>query len=187
MEKEKLRKEYLAKRKELTSQSVKLDSLKITDILSQNFKLENKTVHCFVPIAKNNEVDTWLMIDRIMETGKVVISKSNFEENTMSHFYFEKDTELVKNNFDILEPVNAVSCEVKDIDVVLIPLLAFDEKGNRVGYGGGFYDRFIAELPEKTQLIGLSLFDPVTEIKDLNTFDKKMQVCITPEEIYYFD
>ena len=77
--------------------------------------------------------------------------------------------------------------QLKDIDVVLLPLLAFDEKGNRVGYGGGFYDRFIAQLPEKTQLIGLSLFEPVEEIKDLNTFDKRMQVCITPEEIYYFD
>lgn len=187
MDKNLIRKEYLAKRKALESQFVKIESLKISDILTQNFKLENKTVHCYIPIAKNNEIDTWLLIDRIMERGKVVIPKSNFEDNSMSHFYFEKETKLVMNKYDILEPENAKPCDVKDIDVVLLPMLAFDNKGNRVGYGGGFYDRFIAELPEKTKLIGLSLFEPVEEIKDLNTFDKRMQVCITPKEIYYFD
>ena len=187
MTKKNLRKEYLAKRKELTSQFVKIESLKISDILTQNFKLEDKTVHCFIPIAKNNEVDTWLIIDRVMEKGKVVIPKSNFEDNSMAHFYFEKDTQLVLNKFDILEPENANPCEINDVDVLLIPMLVFDKQGNRVGYGGGFYDKFIAELPEKTKLIGLSLFEPIDEIKDLNTFDKKMHVCITPKEIYYFD
>lgn len=187
MNKKSLRKEYLAKRKKLESQFVKIESLKISDILTQNFDLKNKTVHCFIPIVKNNEIDTWLLIDRIMEHGKVAVPKSNFEDNSMSHFYFEKDTQLVMNKYDILEPENAKSCEIKNIDIVLLPMLAFDKQGNRVGYGGGFYDRFIAELPEKTQLIGLSLFEPVEEIKDLNTFDKKMHVCITPKEIYYFD
>ena len=105
----------------------------------------------------------------------------------MSHFYFEKNTKLVMNKYDILEPENAKICPINEIDVVLLPLLIFDKKGYRVGYGGGFYDRFIAELPENTQLIGLSLFEPVEEIKDLNTFDKKMHHCITPTEIYHFD
>ena len=187
MTKKEIRKEYLTKRKALESQFIKIESLKISDILTQNFNLEGKTVHCFIPISKNNEIDTWLIIDRIMENGKVVVPKSNFEDNSMTHFYFEKDTELVLNKYDILEPKNAKPSEVKDIDIVLLPMLAFDKKGNRVGYGGGFYDRFIAELPETIQLIGLSLFEPVEEIKDLNTFDKKMQVCITPKEIYYFD
>lgn len=187
MVKKELRKEYLTKRKGLDSQFVKIESLKISDILTQNFNLDNKTVHCFIPIIKNNEVDTWLIIDRIMEKGKVAVPKSNFNDNTLSHFYFEKDTQLAMSKFDILEPVGANPCSVSDIDVVLIPLLTFDTNGYRIGYGGGFYDRFIAELPEKTQLIGLSLFEPIDEIKDLNTFDKKMHVCITPKDIFYFD
>ncbi|MDB4088524.1 5-formyltetrahydrofolate cyclo-ligase [Flavobacteriales bacterium] len=187
MTKQEIRKEYLSKRKELETQFVKIESLKISDILTQNFKLEGKTVHCFIPIAKNNEVDTWLLIDRIMENGKVVISKSNFKDNTLSHFYFEKETQLALSKFDILEPVGAKSCPIDELDIVLIPLLTFAANGYRVGYGGGFYDRFITELPEKTQLIGLSLFEPIDEIKDLNTFDKKMHVCITPKEIFYFD
>jgi 5-formyltetrahydrofolate cyclo-ligase len=187
MTKKELREQYLSKRKGLTSQFVKLESLKITDIFSQNFEVENKTIHCFIPIEKNNEIDTWLLIDRIMEKGRVVVPKANFADNSMSHYYFEKDTELVKNNYGILEPVSAEPCQIENIEVVLLPLLAFDKKGFRVGYGGGFYDRFIAQLPDTTQLIGLSLFDSVDEIKDLDTFDKKMGACITPTELYYFE
>ncbi len=187
MQKKALRKEYLQKRKSLSSQFVKLESLKISDVLSQNFELEGKTVHCFIPMAQNNEIDTWLLIDRIMEKGRVVVPKANFEDNSMTHFYFEKDTELVQNKYGILEPSKAKECKIEDIDIVLLPMLVCDKKGYRVGYGGGFYDRFIAQLPQKTQLIGLSLFDPIDEIKELDTFDKKMHHCITPTEIYSFD
>jgi len=187
MKKKALRIEYLQKRKSFSSHFVKLESLKISDILSQNFELEGKTVHCFIPIAQNNEIDTWLLIDRIMEKGRVVVPKANFEDNSMTHFYFEKDTELTPNNYGILEPTNANQCQTDDIDIVLLPMLVCDKKGYRVGYGGGFYDRFIAQLPQKTQLIGLSLFDPTEEIKDLDTFDKKMNHCITPTEIFNFD
>ncbi|MGB1040413.1 MAG: 5-formyltetrahydrofolate cyclo-ligase [Flavobacteriales bacterium] len=187
MTKSELRKAYLTKRKELSSQFVKIESLKISDIFSQNFDFEDKVVHCFIPIAKNNEIDTWLLIDRIMEKGKVVVPKANFENSSMTHFYFEKDTELIQNQHGILEPNNAELCGIEDIDVVLLPLLTFDNDGYRVGYGGGFYDRFLSQLPSKTQLIGLSLFEPVDEIKDLNTFDKKMHHCITPTEIYSFE
>ena len=187
MTKSELRQEYLTKRKELSSQFVKIESLKISDILSQNFDLVNKSVHCFIPIAKNNEVDNWLLIDRIMEKGRVVVPKANFEDNSMTHFYFEKNTELVQNQYDILEPKNAKECKVEKIDIVLLPMLIFDQQGFRVGYGGGFYDRFLSQLSPKTQLIGLSLFEPVEEIKDLDTFDKRMHFCITPTEIYSFE
>lgn len=187
MTKSELRKEYLTKRKGLSSQFVKIESLKISDIFSQNFDCQDKTVHCFVPITKNNEIDTWLLIDRIMKKGRVVVPKSNFEDNSLTHFYFEKNTELIQNKFNILEPKNAKECVVENIDIVLLPLLIFNNEGYRIGYGGGFYDRFLAKLPKKTQLIGLSLFEPVKEIKDLNTFDKKMHHCITPTEIYSFE
>jgi 5-formyltetrahydrofolate cyclo-ligase len=187
MDKRDVRKKYLNKRNSLSAQFVKLESLKISDIISQNFKMEGKTVHCFIPISKKNEIDTWLLIDRIMEKGRVVVPKANFKDNSMSHFYFEKDTKLVQNKYGILEPKNAEKCNVEDIDIVLLPLLAFDKKGYRVGYGGGFYDRFIAQLSKKTQLIGLSLFEPIDEIKDIDTFDKKMHCCISPTQIFYFE
>ena len=113
MNKKQIRKEYLTKRKSLSSQFVKLESLKISDIVSQNFTLESKTVHCFIPIEKNNEIDTWLLIDRIMEKGSVVVPKTNFEDNSMTHFYFEKNTELVLNSRGILEANEAKKLKLR--------------------------------------------------------------------------
>ena len=186
MTKQEFREKYLVKRKELSSVFVAVESLKITDILTQNFDIKGKTVHCFVPITKNNEIDTWLLIDRILEVGKVVIPKTNLKENTLCHYYFDKSTELELSKFKILEPVNAKECNPKEIDIVIVPLLIFDKEGSRIGYGGGFYDRFISELNPKTKLIGVSLFEPIEKIKDLHKFDKKLNFCITPTELYSF-
>ena len=190
MIKKDLRKKYLSRRKELTSTQVKLDSLRITDILTQNFSIKEKTVHCFIPIVNNNEIDTWLLIDRVLEVGKVVVPKvpkANSNEKNLTHFYFDKDTTLELSKYGILEPINAPECNPEKIDIVVVPLLVFDKKGNRVGYGGGFYDRFIAQLNPETKLIGVSLFEPIELIEDLHEFDKKLDFCITPTNIYSFE
>jgi len=121
-----------------------------------------------------------------LENGKIAIPKTNLKENTLSHFYFDKNTALEVSSFGILEPINAKECNPKNIDIVIVPLLIFDKKGNRVGYGGGFYDRFIAQLNPKAKLIGVSLFEPIEEINDLHEFDKKLDYCVTPESIYSF-
>ena len=70
--------------------------------------------------------------------------------------------------------------------MVLVPLLGFDERGHRVGYGKGFYDRFLAECNPKIQKIGLSLFEPVAQIDDTSDFDIPLDACITPNRIWYF-
>lgn len=70
--------------------------------------------------------------------------------------------------------------------MVLIPLLAFDKNGYRVGYGKGFYDRFLAECRPDVVKVGLSVFEPIDEITDLNEFDIKMDFCITPNRVWQF-
>lgn len=70
--------------------------------------------------------------------------------------------------------------------MVLIPLLAFDKKGYRVGYGKGFYDRFLADCRPDVVKVGLSVFEPIDEIADLNEFDIKMDFCITPNRVWQF-
>jgi 5-formyltetrahydrofolate cyclo-ligase len=69
---------------------------------------------------------------------------------------------------------------------VLIPLLAFDRQGFRVGYGKGFYDRFLSLLSQKTIKIGLSNFAPVERIEDINKYDVKMDFCVTTEQVWHF-
>jgi len=69
------------------------------------------------------------------------------------------------------------------IDAVLIPLLAFDNQGFRVGYGGGFYDRFLPACRPEALKVGLSFFDPVDVIEDKDQYDIPMDYCVTPTEI----
>ena len=70
--------------------------------------------------------------------------------------------------------------------VVFIPLLAFDQKGNRVGYGKGFYDKFLEQCKPKTVKIGLSFFSTEEEISDIYKNDISLDYCVTPQTIYKF-
>lgn len=72
------------------------------------------------------------------------------------------------------------------IDIAFIPLLAFDTEGNRIGYGKGYYDRFLAKCRKDIITIGLSYFPPLDKVDDIEFFDKKIDFCITPESVYAF-
>jgi 5-formyltetrahydrofolate cyclo-ligase len=67
-----------------------------------------------------------------------------------------------------------------------VPLLAFDEKGFRVGYGKGFYDRFLKQCKDGGIKIGLSYFNPIDTIEDAGEFDVPLNFCITPQKVYVF-
>ena len=91
-----------------------------------------------------------------------------------------------QNEFGIPEPIYGNICEISKIDYVFVPLLCFDEEGNRVGYGQGFYDKFLSSCKDNCIKIGLSHFDPVYKIEDCNDMDIKLDFCITPNKTYAF-
>jgi 5-formyltetrahydrofolate cyclo-ligase len=93
---------------------------------------------------------------------------------------------LGRNKYDIPEPIHGKIVPALEIDAVFIPLLGFDVNGNRVGYGKGFYDRFLSECRPDVVKIGLSFFDPVEKINDLNKYDIPLDLCITPGKIWDF-
>jgi 5-formyltetrahydrofolate cyclo-ligase len=66
-------------------------------------------------------------------------------------------------------------------------MIGFDLQGNRVGYGKGFYDRFLERTRPDAIKVGLCLFPPVDQISDAAPFDIKMDVVVTPEQVYFFD
>ena len=104
----------------------------------------------------------------------------------MQHFQYSDEMELVKNSFGIAEPAGGETFSPDEIDLVLVPLLAFDERGYRVGYGKGYYDRFLSECREDVIKIGLSFFEPEEQIDDINQFDIPLNYCVTPQEVYEF-
>ena len=105
----------------------------------------------------------------------------------MTHFLLTDNTKIKKNEYNIPEPVNGLPVPPEMIDVVFVPLLAYDKQGNRVGYGKGFYDQFLAECKPETIKIGLSFFEAENQIEDVFEADVLLDYCITPTQTYTFN
>lgn len=145
-----------------------------------------KTLHSFLPITEKREPDTFLLIDWIAKNHpeiKILVPKADFGTALMTHHEYLGEEDLQKNLYNILEPQKG-SLHEGEIDMVIIPLLAFDKQGYRVGYGKGFYDRFLEGI--NAQKIGLSLYPAIEKIDDVNEHDIKLDFCITPTEIIKF-
>ena len=147
-------------------------------------------VHVFLPISKHNEVDTFSILNYFkLEHPEliVVVPRTNFKDLSIQNILYDHEyTILGRNKHDIPEPIHGKTITPVQIDVVFVPLLAFDVKGNRAGYGKGFYDRFLSECRPDVQKIGLSFFDPIEGIIDVNEFDIPLDLCITPGKTWIF-
>ena len=104
----------------------------------------------------------------------------------MKNYILSEEVILEENEYGIPEPINGIQINSEIIDVVFVPLLAYDSKGNRVGYGKGFYDKFLQILDSKTIKIGLSFFPPEELIKNIDEKDIKLDYCVSPEKIFNF-
>ncbi|MFM2358153.1 MAG: hypothetical protein RLY16_145 [Bacteroidota bacterium] len=106
--------------------------------------------------------------------------------NEMQCKYASDETEFVLNRYKIAEPISDIIVSPQDLDMVIVPLLCFDQNGFRVGYGKGYYDRLLAQCRSNCLFIGFSYFAPVEKIKDVNQWDIPLHLVITPEKTYRF-
>ena len=185
--KKELRLHYKNLRKELTEENIEEKSLEISNQLISLPIWDKSYYHVFLPIEKQKEVNTEFILHLLSGKDKeIVISKSDFETRIMSHFLLTDNTKIKKNEYNIPEPVNGLAVPSQTIEVVFVPLLAFDIFGNRIGYGKGFYDKFLAECKPETIKIGLSFFEAEEKIEDVFDNDMQLDYCVTPNEIYEF-
>ncbi len=187
MTKAELRKTYLEKRLSLGSEYLDL-SKKICNHVFANFDfLTIKVIHTYLPIERNKEPDTWLIVNKIKkEFPAVQISIPRVRNKILENIFFDGVDQLKKNKWEIPEPQSGIPTLTEKIDLVLVPLLVFDRSGNRVGYGKGFYDLFLKECPPTCKKVGLSFFEPVENINDIKDFDEQLTHCVTPEKVYAF-
>jgi 5-formyltetrahydrofolate cyclo-ligase len=188
MHKKELRIKYKALRASLSEEEREEKSLAIANQLLR-LNIWNKTYyHLFLSIQEHKEIDTEFILQILAGKDKeIVIAKSDFETRKMTHFLLTDNTKIKKNDYNIPEPVNGIEVPVAMIEVVFIPLLAFDKKGHRVGYGKGFYDQFLAECKPETIKIGLSFFEAENQIEDVFEADVLLDYCITPTQTYTFN
>ncbi|CAM1368742.1 5-formyltetrahydrofolate cyclo-ligase [Tenacibaculum soleae] len=177
-----LRKIYKQKRSALTSiEKEELEKSIYQQIFELDFNQINN-VHLFLSMRKFNEIDTQPIIDFFRKKNKkIIVSRCNFSDDSLSHFYLEKNTKISLNKFGVPEPVNAEEITATKIDLVFVPLLISDKQNFRVGYGKGFYDRFLAACRQDCKTIGLNFFNPIDKITDTHKFDVPLDKIITPK------
>jgi len=187
MKKSELRQKYKQLRSQLSEDEIDDFSIAIANQLL-TLDIWNKSFyHIFLTIEEQKEINTDFILNILAGKDKhIVISKSNFNDYSMSHYLLTDSTTIKKNRYNIPEPIDGIEIQPSQLDVVFIPLLAFDTTGNRIGYGKGFYDRFLASCKPETIKIGLSFFKAEDEISDFSKNDIKLDYCIVPDKIYHF-
>ena len=156
----------------------------INEIVDNNKEFK---IHIFLPISKKNEINTFFIINKLkLKNIKFYISKSNFETNELTNFELTENTELKENKYGIPEPLNALEYKKNEYNIIIVPLLCSDINGYRVGYGKGFYDRFLSNLKQNYITIGLNYFEPIKKITDTNKYDIRLNYLITSEKIYRY-
>ncbi len=190
MTKQELRIRYREKRMDLSEQEFGSLNGQLMGQVKQLDAERWSTVHLFLPIPGNREPDTHAVAEWLRATRpgiRLVLSISDSHDRTMSHRVWDDRTVLEHSRWGIPEPTDGEPVSAQELDVVFVPLLAFDIHGNRVGYGKGFYDRFLHECRADALKIGLSLFEATEPVADADGHDVALDLCATPSRLWHFN
>jgi 5-formyltetrahydrofolate cyclo-ligase len=167
---------------------MKLDDLVL--IQFQRLQLPGiQTLLSYWPIPTHHEVNTLPMTDFMqfrMPGLTLAYPRTNYEAITIEAVMVDDDSGYKTNQYGITEPLGENVLLPEELDMVFVPVLVYDERGYRVGYGKGFYDRYLKLCKKDVIKIGFSYFAPEPLISDVNEFDIPLNFAITPERIYEF-
>lgn len=187
MLKEEARKVFLKKRRQLTASELSDLSQQINEKFQSLLPDQVSAVHIYLPIRSKNEVDTWPIIHELWEKERIVaVPVMDPDQHKLISYELTKSNELLENQWNVPEPVEKHRFDDSAIDMVVLPLLAFDKQGYRVGYGKGYYDRFLKKLRDDVLKVGLSYFPPIDQISNIDPWDVPMDYCVTPSDIIRF-
>ena len=145
--------------------------------------------HLYIAMEDAGEVHTSFIFDELWKNhllAKTAAPRINTEKNELEHLPVDRDTRFVSNKWGVSEPGGNDLVSEDTFDYVIVTLLCFDDRGHRVGYGKGYYDRFLAKCRPDCRKIGVSYFEPIGEISDIHEQDVKLDFCITPQQIFDF-
>ena len=184
-----LRKQYLEKRAAL---SLHQKHAATADMIEHLFEIPYAGADIamgYQPMEEKNEVPADVFVQVLLDEGsikRICFPSVDFDSDTMNAFLDDDDIVWENAAFGLVQPSKGNKVPPEKIDLVLVPLLAFDEKGFRLGYGKGFYDRYFANSPKAQLRVGVSYFEPIDRIQDTHEFDVPLTHCITPWNIYEF-
>lgn len=186
MTKAEIRTLYKQKRQQLRPEEILHGSAQIANALLKLPIWEKQNFHVFLTISRLNEIDTEQILPILFGKEKNIIVSKVLNSNDLTHFLLTENTPITQNTWGIPEPISGQEIPPTAIDVVFVPLLAFDFQGNRLGYGKGFYDKFLRQCRPDVIKIGLSLFPAETQILPTTPGDVPLNYCVTPQKTYTF-
>ena len=186
MDKSQIRKQYKNLREGLSKSQIENGSISIANRCLELPIWNKQIMHIFLSIENQKEVDTSFLRTLLKGKDKEIVIPKIIDSVRLQHFLLTDHTLFERNSLGIPEPVSGIEIKPSIIDVVFIPLLSFDSKGNRVGYGKGYYDRFLLNCKEECLKIGLSFFEEEQCVFDVEDTDIPLDFCVTPKQIYQY-
>lgn len=187
MQKKEIRAAFRQKRLDLTHQAVtRMEDLLLIRAQQAGLPPVNLLMGYMADVSRNEpdpaNIIRWL---RFMSPGMLeVMPRIHHSNADMDAVIFEEGQSLTLNPFGINEPAGGEVVDPEEIDLIFIPMLAFDQQGYRVGYGKGYYDRFLSRCRRDCIKVGLCFFEPIEMIEDVHAGDVRLDLCITPEQVY---
>ena len=175
MNKSQIRKKILKIRKKKTIKNFVLNFSLILNILKKK-NISGKIIGGYYPY--NHEVDILQILEKFEQKNFIITLPKIMKNLQMNFFQWSTNDPLAINKFGIPEPI---SKKVKFPDILLVPLVAFDKNFNRVGYGGGFYDRYIEKIRKRKKVLTIGFAYSFQKVKKIptNNYDIKLDFIIT--------
>ena len=187
MSSEELRRDFLKKRRELDEEYVKKASSEVINNLKSIEEFQ-EAKHILVYVSYKNEINTHDLIRKLLNDRKIVYVPKVLEKGIMEFYRIKSFDDLIEGFKGIIEP-DVSKCEkyswIED-SIIICPGVVFDKKGNRIGFGGGYYDRYL----QKNKLFAIGLahdMQVIDEIKEIKETDIPMNVLVTPKEVKRWD
>lgn len=189
MTKKAARQLYREKRMKLSEQErVKWDDLLLIGFQGVELPFINSLLS-YWPIEENHEPNTHLLTEFLRFRNpelKICYPVADFSTGIMQAVATDIDTAFTQKELNIYEPDAGEMMAPGDVDMIFVPLLAVDRDGYRVGYGKGFYDKYLAGCRPDCIKAGFSYFEPFDNLEDRDGFDVPLDLCITPYNVYVF-
>jgi len=179
--KQAMRLEAKARRCALSPEAIEEKSRTIADRL---LALADGAGTVMVYVSKPPEVETAGLIDALLSAGKrVVVPIIEKERRTLRLSYLTDRSVLVESTFDVPEPIGSeMPASPDDLDLIVVPVVGFDRTGSRIGYGAGYYDRFLSRAPD-VPVVGAAFSCQEVPSVPCEAFDRRMDRVVTEEEV----
>ena len=180
-----LRHLFRNKRSELSSDEISSASTLILNQIINGKLIKGKLVMIYISSQNHQELPTDGLF-LLSEHYDVCVPKAINKNGSMEAIMWSKDMPTRINEWGIKEPLSDIYIEPEKIDTVIVPLICFDKLGHRIGFGKGYYDRFLERCSKEVKTIGLSYFEPVDKITNIEITDIALDIVITPKNTYRF-